>query len=89
MNIDEKGRTITNIGDNGSSIWTKYCIDHEASGNTPAEIYEQCLVPTMFEPFAKDLIQLCNVQPSDRLLDVACGTGIVSRLAIDYIDSSI
>lgn len=89
MNIDEKGRTIKNIDDNGSSIWTKYGIDHEASSNTPAEIYEQCLVPTMFEPFAKDLIQLCNVQPSDRILDVACGTGIVSRLVIDYVDSSM
>jgi ubiquinone/menaquinone biosynthesis C-methylase UbiE len=89
MNIDEEGRTIKNIGDNGSSIWTKYGIDHEASSNTPAEIYEQCLVPTMFEPFAKDLIQLCNVQPSDRILDVACGTGIVSRLVIDYVDSSM
>jgi len=89
MDIDEKGRTIKNIGDNGSNIWTKYGIDIEASSNTPAEIYEQCLVPTMFEPFAKDLIQLCNVQPSDRILDVACGTGIVSRLVIDYVDSSM
>lgn len=89
MNNDEKGRTINNIGDNISSIWTKYGIDHEASSNTPAEIYEQRLVPTMFEPFAKDLIQLCNIQPSDRILDVACGTGIVSRLAIEYVDSSM
>jgi hypothetical protein len=43
MNTDEKGRTINNIGDNISTIstiWTKYGIDHEASGNTPAEIYE-------------------------------------------------
>jgi ubiquinone/menaquinone biosynthesis C-methylase UbiE len=89
MNIDEKGSSIKNIGDNGSSIWTKYGIDHEASSNTPAEIYEQCLVPEMFEPFAKDLIQLCDVQPSDRILDVACGTCIVSRLARDYVDSSM
>jgi hypothetical protein len=70
MNNDEKGRTINNIGDNTSSIWTKYGIDHEASSNTPAEIYEQRLVPTMFEPFAKNLIQLCNIQPSDRILEL-------------------
>jgi ubiquinone/menaquinone biosynthesis C-methylase UbiE len=43
----------------------------------------------MFEPFAKALIQLCNIKPSDRILDVACGTGIVSRLAIDYVDPSM
>jgi ubiquinone/menaquinone biosynthesis C-methylase UbiE len=40
----------------------------------------------MFEPFARELVQLCNIQRSDRILDVACGTGIVSRLAIDYVD---
>ena len=54
-----------------------------------AEIYEQHLVPAMFEPFARDLIRLCNIRRSDRILDVACGTGIVSRLAIDYVDVTV
>ena len=53
-----------------------------------AEIYEQHLVPAMFEPFARDLIRLCDIRRSDRILDVACGTGIVSRLAIDYVEVS-
>jgi ubiquinone/menaquinone biosynthesis C-methylase UbiE len=85
MNNDEKRRTIENINNN-TTIWTKYGVDNEGRNNTAAEIYEQRLVPAMFEPFARDLIQLCNIRRSDRILDVACGTGIVSRLAIDYVD---
>jgi ubiquinone/menaquinone biosynthesis C-methylase UbiE len=91
MNNDEKRRTTTtnNADHTTSTIWTKYGVDNERRNNTAAEIYEQYLVPAMFEPFARDLIQLCNIRPSDRILDVACGTGIVSRLAIDYVDVSV
>ena len=87
MNNDEKRITTnSNIGHNNntSSIWTNYDIDNNEGGrtNTPAEIYEQHLVPVMFEPFVRDLIQLCDIRRYDRILDVACGTGIVSSLAI-------
>ena len=37
-------------------------------------------------PSPEILIQFCDIRRSDRILDVACGTGIVSRLAIDYVD---
>jgi SAM-dependent methyltransferase len=90
MNNDEKRRIINNIDHDNTTIWSKYGIDNHARNSTaPAEIYEQHLVPTMFEPFARDLVQLCNIQRSDRILDVACGTGIVSRLAIDFVDTTI
>ena len=84
MNKDKR-RIIDNIDDN-ITIWTKYGINSQGRGNNPSEIYEQHLVPAMFEPFARDLIQSCDIRRSDRILDVACGTGIVSRLAIDYVD---
>jgi ubiquinone/menaquinone biosynthesis C-methylase UbiE len=90
MNNNEKGRIMNNIDHKISTIWTKYGVDdRERRTNTPAEIYEQHLVPAMFEPFARDLIQLSDIRRSDRILDVACGTGIVSRLAIDYVDVSV
>ncbi|AFU57403.1 putative methyltransferase type 11 [Candidatus Nitrososphaera gargensis Ga9.2] len=42
------------------------------------------MVPTFFEPFARDLIQLSNLeQTSGSILDVACGTGILSYLVAD------
>lgn len=89
MNNHEKRRTINNADHNTSTIWTKYSVDNGGRNNTAAEIYEQHLVPAMFEPFARDLIQSCYIRCSDRILDLACGTGIVSRLAIDYVDVSL
>lgn len=90
MNNNEKRRIINNIDHDSTTIWSKYGIGNQARNSTAAaEIYEQHLVPAMFEPFARHLIQLCNIRRSDRILDVACGTGIVSRLAIDYVDSTV
>lgn len=48
---------------------------------TFSEIYERMLVGPLFQPFASDLIARLNPGGSDRMLDVACGTGIVARLA--------
>ncbi len=45
----------------------------------PAETYEQFMVPTLFGPWATRLVQAADPQPGERMLDVACGTGIVAR----------
>lgn len=44
-----------------------------------AASYENYIVPSLFAPWATYLIQSANVQPGERVLDVACGTGIVAR----------
>jgi ubiquinone/menaquinone biosynthesis C-methylase UbiE len=46
---------------------------------TPAEAYEDYRVPAVFEPWSRELIQRAKVWNGDRVLDVACGTGIVAR----------
>ena len=46
----------------------------------PNEQYERYLVPAMFAPWASDLVELAAPQPGERVLDVACGTGVVARL---------
>lgn len=45
------------------------------------EAYERYLVPTLFAPWAKDLLTWADPQSGERVVDVACGTGIVARLA--------
>ena len=45
----------------------------------PAEGYESYMVPTLFGPCARILIQAVNPKPDVRVLDVGCGTGIVAR----------
>ncbi|MGH9151369.1 MAG: class I SAM-dependent methyltransferase [Acidimicrobiales bacterium] len=46
-----------------------------------AERYEQDLVPALFEPWAGVLLDLAAVGPGDRVVDLACGTGVVARAA--------
>lgn len=45
------------------------------------ENYERYFVPAIFEPWAIDLLNLVSPQTGDRVLDVACATGVVARLA--------
>lgn len=47
----------------------------------PAELYERLLVPALFAPFAARLVELARCPAGGALLDVACGTGAVSRAA--------
>ena len=57
--------------------------DHEhwqLDGSAP-ELYERYLVPAITSIWASDQIDRANPQPTDHILDVACGTGAVTRLA--------
>jgi ubiquinone/menaquinone biosynthesis C-methylase UbiE len=45
------------------------------------EVYEQALVPPLFSPWADPLLDAVGLAPGSRVLDVACGTGIVARRA--------
>jgi SAM-dependent methyltransferase len=52
--------------------------DLEFAGSIP-QLYEQHLVPLIFEPYADDLAaRVASRQPSD-VLEVAAGTGVVTR----------
>ncbi|WP_051399881.1 class I SAM-dependent methyltransferase [Haloechinothrix halophila] len=46
-----------------------------------AERYERDLVPALFEPWAGVLVDIAGLAPGDRVLDLACGTGMVARAA--------
>jgi SAM-dependent methyltransferase len=46
---------------------------------TPAQAYEEYFGPAIFEPFARGLVAHAAPRPGERVLDLACGTGIVAR----------
>jgi len=56
--------------------------------SNPAETYETYMVPTLFAPWASRLVQTADLRPGERILDVACGTGVVARQAASYIGST-
>jgi ubiquinone/menaquinone biosynthesis C-methylase UbiE len=46
-----------------------------------ADIFERLLVPAIFDRYARDLVERARpFGPSDRILDLGCGTGIVARV---------
>jgi ubiquinone/menaquinone biosynthesis C-methylase UbiE len=52
---------------------------------TAAETYERELVPALFGPWAPRVVELAELRPGLRVLDVACGTGVVARLAAQAV----
>ena len=56
----------------------------QLQGNAP-ELYEASKVPSLFRPLAEGTLEAVQLAPGDRVLDVACGTGIVGRLIADKL----
>jgi ubiquinone/menaquinone biosynthesis C-methylase UbiE len=52
----------------------------QVAGSAP-EVYERELVPAVFAPWAPILVELAHPCPGERVVDIACGTGIVARVA--------
>ena len=50
-----------------------------------AEMYESTFVPAIFAQWAPLLLDAAEVRPAERVLDVACGTGILARTAAERV----
>ena len=48
------------------------------TGSVPA-FYDRCLGPVLFEPYADDVVRRLPEREDLRVLELACGTGIVTR----------
>jgi ubiquinone/menaquinone biosynthesis C-methylase UbiE len=64
-----------------------YAMSHQ----TFPEMYEQWLAAPLFRPSAELTLDEVNLAPGDSILDIACGTGVVARVAKERLgeDGSI
>jgi SAM-dependent methyltransferase len=46
--------------------------------------YEILMVPALFAPWSKRVLEIVEFQPEHRLVDIACGTGILARTAVQH-----
>lgn len=51
----------------------------------PAAIYDAWFVPVLFAPVAEQMVAGTALPPQARVLDVACGTGIVARTVATHL----
>ena len=59
----------------------------QMAGSGP-ESYEHHMVPALFAPWATLLVEQARLQSGERVLDAACGTGIVARLALSRVGAA-
>ncbi len=52
---------------------------------TGAENYQRYFVPAIATPVSGELLRTAALGPGDRVLDVACGTGVIARLAAEQV----
>jgi ubiquinone/menaquinone biosynthesis C-methylase UbiE len=52
---------------------------------TAAELYQSFFVPSIATPVSTELLAAAALQPGARVLDVACGTGVIARAAAERV----
>jgi len=67
---------------------TSHGSDKLFSGSIP-ELYDTHLVPLIFEPYAADLVERLASNPVARVLEIAAGTGVVTRTMASALLTSV
>ena len=62
--------------------------DKAFAGSIP-NLYESHLVPLIFEPYAADLVSRVAQRPLTRVLEIAAGTGVVTRRLASVLPRSV
>lgn len=61
--------------------------DKVFAGSIP-KLYDTYLVPLIFEPYAADLVNRLRARPLSRVLEIAAGTGVVTRVLASALPES-
>jgi SAM-dependent methyltransferase len=55
------------------------------AARSPAQVYEEFFVPALFEQWGRIVADMARVAPDQRMLDVACGTGVLACAAAERV----
>lgn len=58
--------------------------EHGRNDN-PAEVYDSRFVPALFGPWAARVAEAADIRTGHRVLDVACGTGALTRVVAECV----
>lgn len=53
-----------------------------------AELYQGFFVPAIATPVSVELLRVADLQPGERVLDLACGTGVITRAAAEAVGAA-
>jgi SAM-dependent methyltransferase len=64
---------------------TTMAVSYRQFSGTAAENYQRYFVPRIGTPVSADLLRLAALDPGERVVDIACGTGVIARLASERV----
>src|SRR5690242_6434375 len=62
--------------------------DKVFAGSIP-KLYDTYLVPLIFDPYAIDLVNRLRTRPLSRVLEIAAGTGVVTRRLASLLPENV